>query len=175
VPLNIDAGSNTSPKGESRDSLVEDLLDEMTPWNAQERMGAFKSFLSGSLSLIHIHVLTVLEVQGPISMSRLAEELDVSVASTTGIVNRMEQRGLVERRHGEVDRRVVSVHATSRGGEVFERLRRHRRDKIKNLLTELTDAELRAFLTGLRAMRRARAAATATDGGDEHGNQGTTR
>ena len=31
-------------------------------------------------------------------MSRLAEALDVSVASATGIVDRMEQRGLVERR-----------------------------------------------------------------------------
>jgi len=152
VPLNIDASEST------RDSLVEDLLDEMTPWNAQERLGAFRSFLSGDLSLVHIHVLTILEVQGPLSMSRLAEELDVSVASATGIVTRMEQRGLVERSHGETDRRVVSVHPTRRGGEVFERLRRHRRDKIRKVLAELSDAELAAFLTGLRAMRRARAA-----------------
>ena len=76
---------------------MEDLLDEMTPWNAQERLGAFRSFLHGALSLIHVHVLTILEVQGPLSMSKLAEELDVSVASATGIVTRMEQRGLVKR------------------------------------------------------------------------------
>ena len=129
----------------------------MTPWNAQERMGAFRSFLSGALSLIHIHVLTILEVQGPLSMSKLAEELDVSVASATGIVTRMEERGLVTRRHDETDRRVVSVHPTKRGGEVFERLRRHRRDKIRKVLAQLSDDELTAFLTGLRAMRRARA------------------
>ena len=130
----------------------------MTPWNAQERLGAFRSFLNGALSLIHINVLTILEVQGPLSMSRLAEELDVSVASATGIVTRMEQRGLVTRRHADADRRVVSVHPTRRGGEVFERLRRHRRDKVRKLLAQLSDAELAAFLTGLRAMRRARAA-----------------
>jgi len=147
------------PSGpDARESVVEDLLDEMTPWNAQERMGAFRSFLSGALSLIHVHVLTILEVQGPLSMSKLAEELDVSVASATGIVTRMEQRGLVTRRHDETDRRVVSVHPTKRGGEVFERLRRHRRDKLRKLLAQLSDAELAAFLTGLRAMRRARAA-----------------
>ncbi len=147
------------PSGsDARESVVEDLLDEMTPWNAQERLGAFRSFLHGSLSLIHIHVLTILEVQGPLSMGRLAEELDVSVASATGIVTRMEERGLVTRRHGAADRRVVSVHPTKRGGEVFERLRRHRRDKIRKVLSQLSDEELAAFLTGLRAMRRARAA-----------------
>ncbi len=142
----------------SREELVEDLLEEMTPWNPQERLSAFRSFLSGSLSVIHINVLTILEVRGPLSMSHLADELDVSVASATGIIDRMEQRRLVERRHGDQDRRVVSVHPTRLGGEVFARLRRHRRDKLKKVLGKLSDAELAAFLTGLRAVRRARTA-----------------
>ncbi len=156
MALNINGASRT------RNDLVEDLLDEMTPWNPQERMSAFRSFLSGSLSLIHIHVLTILEFQGPLSMSRLAEELDVSLASVTGIVTRMEQRRLLERRHDEADRRVVSVHPTRLGAEVFARLRRHRRDKLTKMLNQLSDDELAAFLTGLRAMRRARAS-IATD------------
>lgn len=158
MPLTINDNADTHSEPRTRLELVEDLLDEMTPWNAQERMSAFRSFLSGSLSLVHLHVLTILEVEGPLSMSRLAEALDVSVASATGIVGRMEQRGLVERRHDETDRRVVSVHPTRRGSEVFARLGRHRRDKLSKLLAPLSDDELTAFLTGLRAMRRARAA-----------------
>lgn len=150
-----DAGEAAGPR--IRQALVEDLLEEMTPWSPQERMSAFRSFLSGSLSLIHIHVLTILEVQGPLSMTHLAEEIDVSVASATGIVNRMEQRRLVKRSHDDADRRVVLVHPTKLGGEVFARLRRHRRQKLKKVLTLLSDAELTAFLTGLRAIRRARA------------------
>ena len=158
MTLNINGTPSDPTEPRSRQELVEDLLDEMTPWNPQERMSAFRTFLSGSLSLINLHVLTILEVQGPLSMSRLAEELDVSIASVTGIVGRMEQRRLVDRRHDETDRRIVSVHPTRLGGEVFARLRRHRRDKIKKVLAQLTDDELTAFLTGLRAMRRARAA-----------------
>ncbi|MDQ6794415.1 MAG: MarR family transcriptional regulator [Chloroflexota bacterium] len=143
---------------------MKDLLDEMTPWDPRERMSAFRSWLSGSLSLIHLHVLTILELEGPLPMSHLAEKLDVSVASATGIVDRMEQRRLIERRHDEADRRVVSVHPTRLGGEVFARLRRHRRDKLTKLLAQLSDDELSAFLTGLRAMRRARAAITTEPG-----------
>lgn len=144
-----------------RQDLIEGLLEEMTPWNPQERMSAFRTFLSGSLSLIHLNVLTILEIEGPLSMSRLAEELEVSLASVTGIISRMEGRRLVERRHDETDRRVVSVHPTRLGGEVFARLRRHRRAKLRKLLAQLSDDELAAFLTGLRAMRRARATMTA--------------
>ena len=54
----------------------------------------------GALSLVHLNVLAVLQEEGPLPMSGLAESLDVSHASATGIVDRMEQRGLVERRRG---------------------------------------------------------------------------
>jgi DNA-binding MarR family transcriptional regulator len=156
--LNIKADTNARPGARTRQDLVEALMDEMTPWDPRERMSAFRSWLSGSLSLIHLHVLTILELEGPLPMSRLAEQLDVSVASATGIVDRMEQRRLIERRHDEADRRVVSVHPTRLGGEVFARLRRHRRDRLAKVLAQLSDDELTAFLTGLRAMRRARQA-----------------
>jgi DNA-binding MarR family transcriptional regulator len=156
--LNINADADTRPGVRTRQDLVEALMDEMTPWDPRERMSAFRSWLSGSLSLIHLHVLTILELEGPLPMSRLAEQLDVSVASATGIVDRMEQRRLIERRHDDADRRVVSVHPTRLGGEVFARLRRHRRDRLAKVLAQLSDDELTAFLTGLRAMRRARQA-----------------
>jgi DNA-binding MarR family transcriptional regulator len=156
--LNINADAHARPGARTRQDLVEALMDEMTPWDPHERMSAFRSWLSGSLSLIHHHVLTILELEGPLPMSRLAEQLDVSVASATGIVDRMEQRRLIERRHDEADRRVVSVHPTRLGGEVFARLRRHRRDRLAKVLAQLSDDELTAFLTGLRAMRRARQA-----------------
>jgi DNA-binding MarR family transcriptional regulator len=158
VTLTINGDPDNATDPPSRRDLVEMLLDEMTPWNPHERMSAFRFFLRGSLSLMHIHVLTILEVEGPLSMSRLADELDVSLASVTGIVARMEQRRLVERRHDEADRRIVSVHPTSLGNAVFVRLRRNRRDRLSKLLGQLTDDELTGFLTGLRAMRRARAA-----------------
>jgi DNA-binding MarR family transcriptional regulator len=141
-----------------RDTLIAELVDEMTSWSPRERMMAFRSWLKGSLSLIHLHVLTILEADGPIPMSRLADTLDVSVASTTGIVGRMEERGLVERSHGEADRRVVLVQATAAGTAVFRDMTEQRRQSLAHLFTRLTDEELTALLIGLRAMRAARVA-----------------
>ena len=126
-------------------------------WDPKERVGAFRTWLRGSLSLVHLQVITTLEAEGPLSMTRLADALDVSVASTTGIVGRMEERGLVERRHRSDDRRVVEVHVTRRGERVFQVMERARRDRFRKVLEQLTDSQLDAFLVGMQAMAAARA------------------
>lgn len=133
----------------------------MLPWDPRERVGAFKAWLRGSLSLIHLYVLTTLETEGPLPMSHLAEALDVSVASATGIVNRMEERGLVERRHGASDRRIVQVHVTAAGGDVFRTMDALGRTHFAAVLERLTDDELASLLIGLRATRAARGALVA--------------
>jgi DNA-binding MarR family transcriptional regulator len=145
--------------------MVDDLLDELTSWGPRERAGAFRQWLRGSLSLVHLHVLTVLEGDGALSMTKLAEALDVSVASATGIVDRMEQRGLVERLREPDDRRVVLVHATETGSAVFRDLAEQRRKMLIPVLDRMTDDELESFLIGLRAMHRVRAEAHAHKNG----------
>lgn len=138
--------------------MLHAIVDELTNWNPRERMGMFRKWLAGSLSIVQLHVLTVLETAGPLPMGKLADALDVSVASATGIVDRMEQRGLVERRHDGSDRRVVLVHPTEAGLAVFNDLAEMRRAGLVNILGRLTNDELKALLVGLRAMSRARAA-----------------
>jgi DNA-binding MarR family transcriptional regulator len=158
VPLTNDVSDRQPPSEPARDVLIGELVDEMTSWTVRDRILAFRSWLKGSLSLIHLHVLTVLEADGPLPMSRLADTLDVSVASTTGIIGRMEERGLVERSHGAADRRVVLVRPTPAGISIFRDLTEHRRQHLMTLLERLTRDELAALLTGLRAMRMARLA-----------------
>ena len=138
--------------------MLRAIVDELTNWNPRERMGMFRKWLEGSLSIVQLHVLTVLETAGPLPMGKLADALDVSVASATGIVDRMEQRGLVERRHDEADRRIVLVHPTDAGRAVFNDLAEMRRAGLVNILDRLTNDELKALLVGLRAMSKARAA-----------------
>ena len=158
MTLTNNPGGAQSPFEPARDALISELLDEMTSWSPRERMLAFRSWLKGSLSLIHLHVLTVLEADGALPMSRLADTLDVSVASTTGIIGRMEERGLVERSHGAADRRVVLVRPTAAGIAIFRDMTAHRRQQLATLFERLTHDELTALLTGLRAMRNARIA-----------------
>jgi DNA-binding MarR family transcriptional regulator len=152
----------------TRRRVLDDLLDELTSWGPRERAGAFRQWLRGSLSLVHLHVLTVLEARGPLSMTKLAEELDVSVASLTGIVDRMASRGLVERQREPDDRRVIVVHPTEAGGAVFSEMAAERRRHLEPLLDRMTDDELESFLVGLRALRRVRSEMAETTGQEGH-------
>lgn len=145
-----------------RAALLRAVEEELGSWNPREFMSAFRRWHQNAISLIHLNVLTLLETDGPLSMSRLAEALDVSVASATGIVDRMETRGLVERRRDTHDRRVVVVHPADAGLAVFARIDERRRQGLGGLLERLSDEELHGLLVGHRALRAARAAARGT-------------
>jgi DNA-binding MarR family transcriptional regulator len=153
--------TEATPHDDPRGISTEELLKELMSWSAKDRLNALRVWHAGSLSLIHLHVLTVLEANGPMAMGELAEALDVSVASATGLISRMVERGLVERRHDETDRRVVVVKATEAGANVFREMEQRRRAGLEALMAKLTDEEQAGFLAGLRALTAARRAAAA--------------
>src|SRR4051812_40072216 len=72
------------------------------------------------ISMTHFHVLTLLRHHDAMPMGRLAEILDASVSSTTGIIDRMEEKGLVERVRVPDDRRVVLVRPTQAGLDLVD-------------------------------------------------------
>ena len=98
------------PATASTRRLVDEVVDEITSWNPREFIAAFSRLHHGQVSLVHLNVLILLEATGPLPMNRLAEALDISVAGVTGVVDRMEARGLVERQRDAEARRVILVH-----------------------------------------------------------------
>ncbi len=148
---------DTTPiQNPDRRQLLADLLEDLTSHTPAGIMRHMRRWPAGPLSLVHLHVLTVLDADGPLPMRALAESLDVSQASATGIVDRMVQRGLVERRREDEDRRVIRVALTGTGRQMIEGVAVERRGLLARILEELTDDELEGFLRGTRALRAAR-------------------
>src|SRR4026208_2544695 len=58
------------------------------------------------LSPIQCHVLHLIEPGRPLPMSRLADTLSCDASNVTGLVDRLETRGLVRRESSPRDRRV---------------------------------------------------------------------
>ena len=139
-----------------RQSLLREILAEFPNPSSAHTMRFMRHWPGGRISLIHINVISVLETDGPLPMRALAEALDVSQASATGIVDRMEQRGLVARTRDDDDRRIVRVVLTDEGRNLLAGLATDRQQQMHRLLDELTDGELTALLTGARAMHRAK-------------------
>ena len=76
------------------------------------------------LSFQQSMALSRLEPDEPVPMSALATSLQCDNSNVTGIVDRMEAAGLVERRSFEGDRRVKAVALTPLGESVREQVRR---------------------------------------------------
>ncbi|MEV7685408.1 MarR family winged helix-turn-helix transcriptional regulator [Streptomyces bungoensis] len=60
---------------------------------------------------------------GPLPMRKLAQKLKCEPSNVTGIVDRLESRGLAERRPDPADRRVKVAAATDEGRRVARELR----------------------------------------------------
>jgi DNA-binding MarR family transcriptional regulator len=151
----------------NRKAVIEAVLDELAANAPFRMMRSMRRWPSGPLSLIHLHVLMLLAAEGSQPMRSLADTLDVSQASMTGIADRMEQRGLVERQRDESDRRVIRVALSDGGREILSGMGTERRGRLAMLLEELTDDELAGLLKGSRALHRARERMHAHEEGGE--------
>jgi len=153
VTLNVSPSLNSTP---SREELVGDVLEALNQISFRDFQGALKRWHEGTLSLVHLNVLMLLRARGPLTMTHLAELIDVSVASATGIVDRMEKKGVIVRRRSEEDRRVVEVLVNESGELIFSSMQAERQVRLNQLLAEIKDADLAALLQGLRAFGDAR-------------------
>jgi DNA-binding MarR family transcriptional regulator len=66
--------------------------------------------------------LAWLEEDNGLPIGTLARHLDIEASVTTGIVQRLEQRGLLERVHDREDRRVVKIFLTQQGRDLVQAL-----------------------------------------------------
>ena len=98
--------------------------------------------VKAGISMTHLHILWVLEHHGDLPMSRLADLLDVSVSNATGLIDRMEERGLVERSRVADDRRVVIVRASAQGARLRDEIEALKQDRMRSILGRLTPDQL---------------------------------
>lgn len=97
------------------------------------------------------------QLDGPVPMRGLAALLACDASNVTGIVDRLQARGLVRREPEPRDRRVKNVVATDEGREVMRRVREEMQATHGALdaLDEAEGATLYALLERLRpAMER---------------------
>lgn len=80
------------------------------------RLAAIGSELD--LAPMQMHALRLLDPEGQVPMSALAGNMACDPSNVTGIVDRLEARGLIERRGAEHDRRVKMLALTEEGARV---------------------------------------------------------
>jgi DNA-binding MarR family transcriptional regulator len=95
----------------------------------------------GGLTPSQTSVLSTLDRNGDMSMSRLADHESISKPSVTGIVGRLVDKGLVERSKDPSDRRSAIVAITSSGRRTLQKRRRERTAYLARRIDALDDED----------------------------------
>ncbi len=136
-------------------NLVDSVVGELHAMIGSLRCAGTGRMVKAGISMTHLHILWVLEHHGDLPMSRLAELLDVSLSNATGLVDRMEERGLVERIRVPDDRRVVIVRASAEGARQRDEIEALKQDRMRLILDRLSPDQLTRILGAIGDLRTA--------------------
>ena len=104
-------------------AVRQDLLKLDETLNNLAKLYQFRSLddrLYGALTVSQSYCLRILYFHGPRTMGELAADLDVRLSTMTGVVDQLEEKGLVERVDHPVDRRSLRVELTEKGRKLYQ-------------------------------------------------------
>jgi DNA-binding MarR family transcriptional regulator len=107
------------------------------------------------ISMTQLHVLYLLDGHGEMAMSHLADMLDTSLSGATGLVDRIEERGYVERIRVPSDRRVVIARITDVGRQVLADVDSVQSEILERVLGRLDPGQLSRLAAAMSDLRTA--------------------
>src|SRR5437870_13487542 len=96
--------------------------------------------------------LSLLLEQDGMTIGTMSQKRGVDAPTATGIITRLEQNGLVERRHDREDRRVVKIYLTDEGRDISNTLVSSVEHFEQSMKRGFSESELDRFLAQLQQL-----------------------
>jgi DNA-binding MarR family transcriptional regulator len=121
----------------AKEPLLDAVVGELHEMIGMMRCAGTGRMVRSGISMTHLHILWLLEHHGDLTMGRLADLVDVSLSNASGLIDRMEERGLVERVRVPDDRRVVLVRCSPEGARMRDEIEAIKQDQMRSILGNL--------------------------------------
>jgi DNA-binding MarR family transcriptional regulator len=108
---------------------------------------AFKQ--AGRYGERHIGMLISLAIEGPGTVSELAQRLEMTPAHASLVVGELARAGLVDRDHDERDRRLIIVSLSDAAKPAVAEMRKRHAAPLLRFLDELDDEQADQFIDNL--------------------------
>lgn len=95
--------------------------------------------IRGNLSYSQFFLLTYLSSEEYLTMTDIAKKMGHSTAAATGLVDRIEKLGYVERVHAVEDRRKIMVRITSKGVNFVAHIRKEIATDLAGILSSMDE------------------------------------
>lgn len=111
--------------------------------------------LTEGLTIGELHTICAVGMYEKASISQIAERLEVTLASVTVGIDKLERRGYVTRERSTEDRRKVLVELTKRGRMALRANNAFKRKMVISALADLTEEEDAILLSAITKLKKA--------------------
>jgi len=130
---------------EEIDILIPEIMKKMEFKSLTEILG-----IDINLTLSQFHVLMSVVYNDGCPISTLSKSMSLSPGTMTGLVERLEKKDLLIRKHDQSDRRVVTVWLTEKGNDCISNFQRKRTEFLKIILIKMGKENRDMFISLLR-------------------------
>ncbi|MDZ7766318.1 MAG: MarR family winged helix-turn-helix transcriptional regulator [Melioribacteraceae bacterium] len=124
-----------------KNDLALDLWTKLSKAYDKVRKEQMKQMAQEKLTAPQFSVLEVLSRRGPIPLKRISEELMVTGANITCVVDNLEKEDLVKRVHSKEDRRVINAELTDKGKNKINSILPAYASQMASLTSVLNESE----------------------------------
>jgi DNA-binding MarR family transcriptional regulator len=129
-------------------------LSKILPLFQQKLIKPFEQIAKSKISPMQFYVMFTLKEKGDLAMTQLSNELLTSKQQMTPIIDKLIEFGFVERKHDEIDRRIVKITLSSSGKLFLEKQKMEMFDMLKTKIQSLSDDDLSTLYKAFLEIRR---------------------
>jgi DNA-binding MarR family transcriptional regulator len=152
----------------SADDLTDRIIGDLRATIGTMKCAMSERLVRLGISMPQLNIMYTLQRSGVMTMSHLADVLGVSLSNLTGLVDRIEERGFIERSRVPEDRRVVVVQVTVAGTRMIQENDALSDELMRKVLASLEPAELPAIAHAVAGVRFALEATAAVPARNLH-------
>jgi len=150
IRVSAEAATTATPVDDPYGPIIADFRAAMN----QLKCASSERLVRLGISMAQLHILYTLQRAGEMPMSRLADVLNVSLSNATGLIDRIEERGFVERTRVPEDRRIVMIRVTEAGRRMLDEVDAVSADLLRTVFGRIGRSQLAAVGRAIAELRR---------------------
>ena len=136
-----------------RQELTDRFAESAEYLNRQLHTGRLDEWEGLDMTIPQIRTLVLLERMGPLRMGNIAIYLGRALSATTTVMDRLVEKGLVDRVADPSDRRVVICQLSESGEQAITRFWRIGRERLQIVVDLLDEEQLETVVQGFELIR----------------------
>ncbi|ETI67114.1 MarR family winged helix-turn-helix transcriptional regulator [Neobacillus vireti] len=129
--------------------IIQELIDRYVTVSFQVHKKAeslIKGKIGDDLTNDQHYILRYISQSDECTSSELADAFEVNKSAITAIINRMVDKGLIQRTRDENDRRVVYLTLTDEGNILYQNCQEKIQFLVESIITQFEESEIKNFI-----------------------------